>query len=103
MNKEIRNILLLFLKERTITASWGISNIKILPNTISFSVKAMMYKGVIQISPIDTTDCKVHLVSKGDFQCNTKDLVSKLDCLIEKSDNYYTNLFNWFNLRNKRA
>lgn len=97
MSIEIKNILLLFLKEKVITASWGISNIRIFPNYLIFSVEAMMYKGVIQISPTNNTDCIVRLVGKSEFQCSTKKLVSKIDHLIERSDNYYTNLLNWFN------
>lgn len=97
MNVEIKNILLLFLKEKVVIASWGLSNIRIQPNSLIFSVEAMMYQGVVKISPIGTTYCNVYLCGKKEFRCRTKNLVSKLDKLIESSDNYYTNLLNWFN------
>lgn len=96
MNGEIKNILLLFLKEKVVTSSWGISNVRILPNSLVFSVEAMMYQGVVLISPINATDCNVCLSGKDGFRCSIKSLVPKLDKLIESSDNYYTNLLNWF-------
>lgn len=95
MNMKIKEILLLFLKEKVVTASWGISNIRILPNNLMFSVEAMEYKGVVQISPINDTDCMVCLSGKAVFKCHIKNLVFKLDSLIERSDNYYANLLSW--------
>lgn len=96
MNNEIRNILLLFLKEKVVTASWGVSEIRVFPSCLVFSVEAMRYQGIVKISPINTTDCSVCLSGKNEFRCRTEDLVYQLDKLIESSDNYYANLLNWF-------
>lgn len=97
MNAEIKNILLLFLKEKIVVASWGMSNIRVCHKSLIFTVEAMRYQGVVKISPIDTMDCSVCLSGKDEFLCKTKNLVAKLDELIESSDTYYTNLLNWFN------
>lgn len=97
MNVEIKNILRLLIKEKVVTASWGISDIRILANSITFSVEAMIYQGVVEISPINATDCIVWLSDKKEIRCSIKSLVPNLDKLIESSDNYYANLLNWFN------
>ncbi len=96
MSNEIRNILLLFLKEKVIVASWGMSEISILPNCLTFSVEAMKYKGTVRITPVGTADCMVGLADKQTFQCSTEDLVSTLDGVIEKSDGYFVDLIDWF-------
>ncbi len=96
MSNEIRNILLLFLKEKVIVASWGMSEIKILTDGLTFSVEAMKYKGTVRISPVGTADCMVSFANKRTFQCRTENLVSALDGVIEKSDDYFEDLIDWF-------
>lgn len=97
MNLEIKNILLLFLEEKVVIASWGMSDIRVQDNSLIFSVKAMVYQGIVKISPISATHCSVYLSGKIKFRCETENLVSKLDKLIESSGNYYSNLLNWLN------
>lgn len=101
INIDIKTILLLFLKEKVVAASWGIYNVRIMPNRLLFSVEAMKYQGVVQITPINTTFCRVRLHGKKEFLCRTENLVLKLDNLIENHDNYYANLLDWFNQQKK--
>jgi hypothetical protein len=98
MDAKIRHLLLLFLRERVITTSWGISNIRISTKSIAFNVDAMRYHGHIEISPINTTDCIVRIGETGKFQCSNEDLIFLLDNFIERSTCYYTNLLDWLDL-----
>ncbi|MFV0315156.1 MAG: hypothetical protein ACK5I7_08650 [Anaerotignum sp.] len=48
--RSIRFLFLMFIAESNIVTSWGISELKILPNAVLFSVEARHYKGQIQIA-----------------------------------------------------
>lgn len=98
MDINTRNLLILFLRNWLVTASWGISDIAISDKGIAFSVDAMKYKGRIEILPASATDCTVCLQGKGKFLCSNKTLIHQLDRLIEHCDDYSTALSDWLNL-----
>ncbi len=98
MNSEIRHLLILFLRNKTVVASWGISDIAISDKSIAFSVDAMRYSGHIEISPTSATDCTICMQGKGTFPCSNNNLIYLLDRLIEHCDNYSTALSYWLNL-----
>ena len=45
LSKENRNLLITFLGNQSIVASWGISNIQIGKNSLKFTVSGMKYHG----------------------------------------------------------
>ncbi len=90
-------ILAALLESELLVASWGISDIKISSDSVSFSVDGMKYQGLVSISQTSSSDCIVSLRGKNSFRCSQIELVSKLDDLIERSDNYYGDLLDWFN------
>ena len=90
-------ILAALLESELIVASWGISDIKISSDSVSFSVDGMKYQGLVSISQTSSSDCIVSLKGKASFRCSQLELASKLDNLIERSDNYYGDLLEWLN------
>jgi hypothetical protein len=90
MNTKQKELISLFLNNSIILCSWGISNINIDSNIVSFSVYGFKYKGSIQIQSLSnyykvTYNNRILL-------CKTPMIVIKqLDEIIEHTDTEYSN------------
>lgn len=83
----------------TIT-SWGITNIKIGDDIISFDVCGFKFEGCVLIQTIDY-GYDVYLDNELKAHCECNNIVSCLDSLVEHTDNYEDDLFNWIIVNNK--
>ena len=94
MNKNLKKVMAVLLKEKEIVSSWGVSNILIKENAFSFQVDGFIYKGSVCII-CNTTYCEVKFENSKAIQCKVLDLLNILDSAIEKDENYLSNLETW--------
>lgn len=95
MTKEIKQIVVTLLKDSTIASSWGISNIRIMSNSVIFSVNAMKYKGDVTIKTTFNKKCIVTCGDGIDTPCTYDTLLNMIDAKIEYSDNYIEEVEKW--------
>jgi hypothetical protein len=95
LDAKTRKALEALLKHDVILMSWGISDIKIDSLNITFLVQGLKYQGLVSITPIYSSSFyKVVLSNINEQLTDVENLVSLLDGLIEKTDNYETDLVN---------
>ncbi len=94
MNKNLKRVIVVLLKEKEIVSSWGISNIRIKENVFNFQVDGFIYKGSICIV-CNTSYCEVKFDNGKTIRCNILDLLNVLDTAIEKDENYLSNIETW--------
>ncbi len=93
LSKGIRSLLVTFLNDSVIIASWGITDIKIEDNKLSFKVDGLIYQGAVVIIE---QDCNYLVIMEDcEFSSNLDILVNALDEKIEKTENYTDDLINW--------
>ncbi len=100
MNKEIRLLLCELLRNEHITASWGITAIRISENSVAFNVSGFLYKGRIAIK--STTDG--YSIALEDLPCikaSAGTIVETLDRVIEAGDGYLTQIASWIDCQHK--
>ena len=94
MNKNLKRVMIVLLKEKEIISSWGISNVHMKGNVLSFQVDGFIYKGSICIV-CNTSYCEARFANSKTIKCNALDLSKVLDAAIEKDENYLLNLETW--------
>ena len=99
MTKEIKQIVVTILKNSTIASSWGISNIRIMRNSVFFSVEAMKYKGDVVIKATPNEECIVTFRDGINISCTHDTLVKTIDEKIEYSENYIEEIQKWLYLK----
>lgn len=97
ITEKIRVLLLVLLQRDVVVASWGISEIKITPAKVSFSVNGFQYNGKVTISTRDTDNqYDINIGSQMVCCCDKEEIVSILDSLIECNSNYKSLLESYF-------
>jgi hypothetical protein len=90
ITENIRNLLLRFLSEDVIVASWGISDINISDSSLSFHVDGFKFQGDVKIEGLDICDeYKVCFYQEYIGHYKLDDIVSILDERIERSESCY--------------
>lgn len=94
LHKTLRLVLVTLLEERTIVASWGISDIIIYPTVLSFKVDGMKFKGEIKIC---VTDSSLSLQIGENYYSNLglQNLIFFIDDKIECTADYLSDLEKW--------
>lgn len=95
LSKEIRNLLITFLSNQSIVASWGISNIQIGKNSLKFTVNGMKYHGEVFVSRSIETVYDVKIGDKMFKSLQSDDVINKIDDYIEHSNNYQEVVMKW--------
>lgn len=93
LTTSIKLLLVKFLSESTTVGSWGVTDILVEENKLTFKVNGFLYQGTVEIHISDS----LYSVSlEGDrFTTNLDTLVSDLDEKIEKTPNYTSDLMEW--------
>lgn len=100
LSKEIRNLLITFLSNQSIVASWGISNIQIGKNSLKFTVSGMKYHGEVFVSKSMESVYNIMIGDKK-FECpKTDDVINKIDDYIEHTNNYLEEVTKWLAISN---
>ena len=94
MTENIRRIILDFISNPIVVASWGIASIDIKHDSIYFSVEALKYRGKIIINDLNDV---VQIILENNCKTSTKpDIVMQvIDDLIESGPNYNRELKKW--------
>lgn len=95
MTKEVKQIIISILKDSEIASSWGISNIRIMNNSVVFSVDGMKYKGDVVIKASSDKKCILKFKDEIDISCTYDMLVKTIDEKIEYSANYIEEIQKW--------
>lgn len=95
LSKEIRNLLITFLSNQSIVASWGISNIQIGKNSLKFTVSGMKYHGEVFVSRSIETVYDVKIGDKMFKSLQSDDVINKIDDYIEHTNNYQEDVMKW--------
>lgn len=95
MDERLRKILILLLKGCEKTASWGIYNMQVHADSITFCVSAMKYAGRITIEPISDNCCMVTFEDGRCVKCDFGIVVTQIDLKIERTNSYAEDLSKW--------
>jgi hypothetical protein len=95
LSKEIRNLLITFLSNQSIVASWGISNIQIEENSLKFTVSGMKYHGEVFVLSSMETIYNVKIGDKMFESLKLDDVINKIDDYIEHTNNYKEDVMKW--------
>lgn len=95
LNKTIKQSLITLLKEEEIVSSWGISDISIIDNKVSFKVEGFRYKGLVTIFSNGEGLLDVVLDSRSHKNVPIDNILAILDSEIELSDDYINELRCW--------
>lgn len=93
LSKGLRSLLITFINESVTVVSWGITEIHIFSNRLTFKVDGFLYKGEIEI--IECNSVFTVKLSDSEFLCQLNDIVDFLDSKIEKTDSYTSDLIDW--------
>lgn len=94
MTENIKSILLNFIENPIIVASWGISEINVNHDSISFAVSAIKYVGKVIIEDNDTS-VSIKLNNANFYTSNITIVTTAIDDLIENGPNYSRELRKW--------
>lgn len=98
MNTHLRTMLQLLLVNPVIVGSWGITDIIISDESLSFTANGMKYEGVISVEcEKDSPDYTIHCKSSGIsyYHVNLNSLLKTLDNIIEQTDDYIKDIAQW--------
>ena len=95
LSKGMRNLLIMFLNNQDIVASWGISNIKIKKNSATFNVTGFKHQGAINIRVITDISYLVNFGNVTIREISIVDIISKIDDYIENTNNYQEEVKKW--------
>lgn len=95
ITKETRKALLAFLNNKPVIACWGMSNIRIAPNTITFNVKGLLYSGSVSIECYSPNNYTVRFGNNLPLFCTLQNLVGFIDVQIERSPDYIEDVTKW--------
>lgn len=94
--KELRNLLVEFLRNEITVASWGISNIEIDEKSISFSVSGFKYHGRVEIFVCEGNGYCIRFTKDELKIIELGEVIPQMDDYIEHSENFEQDLENWF-------
>lgn len=94
MNEKIKKLLVELLMHENVVGSWGITEIKIEENEVSFLVSAFMYNGIVRIRCNDE-NYSVQLDEKTIVGFELYSIVDVIDKEIEASTDYYKKVARW--------
>lgn len=94
MKKDLRDLLVEFLKHENLVGSWGVTKIQIGETDVSFNVSAFKYAGQVQIK-CQKGVYDVILGTTTITGLTLKIVVETIDVEIETSDDYYIKIANW--------
>lgn len=94
MNKRIKELLVELLMHETVVGSWGVTEINIGENEVSFRVTGFNYKGIVQLRCNDEY-YSVGMGKKTIFKIELSSIVEVIDKEIESSDDYYKKVARW--------
>lgn len=88
LSQDIRDLLLAILHDEVIPMSWGISEINVGSDRVSFFVYGLIYTGRIEITAVDRHKYRVVLdgSNRGDYQLES--IFASIDSLIELNGSY---------------
>ena len=95
MNIEVKQIVISILKDSEIVSSWGISDIRLTSDSVSFTVDAMKYKGDVAIKTRLNKKCMVSFGEGIGIPCTYDTIVKTIDLKIEYSENYTEEIEKW--------
>lgn len=95
LNKTIKQVMITLLNKKDIVTSWGISDICIIDDRVSFKVDGFRYKGLVTIYSKSENLLEVVLNYRSYRNVTTKNILSLLDSEIESSDDYINDLQVW--------
>ncbi len=95
ISKSMRKLSETMLGEEVILASWGITNVILNENTMTFTVSGFKYTGPVEIVSQDDNSYLVTLGNSviGSFTCEA--IVNALDSEIEHTEDYQNTLRKW--------
>lgn len=88
LTEKIKNLLIILLQQEVVVASWGISEIEVTPSKVSFSVSGFKFNGEVIISVTDKDNQYVINIGSQIVYCDKEQIISLLDTLIERDNNY---------------
>lgn len=93
MKEELKKLMCELLTNDVKVVSWGVSNIENSNTKLEFQVNGLLYKGKVVIKVSDHQ----YTITLGDksIQCGLNEIVTTLDGLIERSDDYEQKLGAW--------
>lgn len=103
LSKDIRNLLINFLSNQNVVASWGISNIQIEENSISFTVCGMKYQGGVSVNRFGKNVYDVKMREKVYKSLKMHDVINKIDDYIEHTDNYQEDVKKWLSQKKDKS
>ena len=95
LSKDIRSLLVTFLSNRSVVASWGISNIHINENSVCFTVSGMKHHGRESINRREGTVYDVKIGEMLLVSLKKEDVITAIDNYIEHTDNYNEDIAKW--------
>ena len=95
ISENIKAMMICFLNNNIITSSWAMSEITISEKRIDFNVNGLNFSGKIAIKDLFNGQYSVSTEGGVIFVCDLKNLLSKLDNYIEKSNDYDLKLQKW--------
>ena len=99
LSSPIQTLLLMLLANDEIVGSWGITDIEISFNSISFNVNGFLYVGRVLIFPNDSNLYTIELSTQTFEHIELDRVVQVLDSEIEKSEDYIQELTLWIKNR----
>lgn len=99
LNNAFRSLLLTLLSNSTEVSSWGITDINITDNMLSFCVDGFKYKGVVKLSATNSDNFTLQWGSTSLEDVKLSDVVGVLDNFIEHTDNYDKDLQDYIQKR----
>lgn len=94
MNENIRLLLVELMKHQNVVSSWGLSNIKIASDKLSFEVSGFLYKGEVSVVA-NSNRYAVRMDGRKFDDIALQQIVSLLDELIEEDKEYVERLVGW--------
>jgi len=97
MNSNVRNLLLQIIEEKEVATSWGINNINIEENAISFSVNGLKYCGKVNITFKSIACVDITFADEHKTICSVDifNVVSIIDREVEVTNNYCQSIMDW--------
>ena len=95
ITQETRDALLAFWNNKSITSCWGIHNIKIASDTITFDVEGLIYSSPISVECTYPNNYTIKFNNNITIPCTLESLVDLIDTQIEHSTDYIADVAEW--------
>ena len=94
LTREMRNLLIAFISNKAIVASWGIRNITIEETKLSFEVSGFNYHGNVEVN-VHGNNYNVIIGDEDLGVLHIDEVLTVLDDKIEHTQDYYNDLEQW--------